>query len=71
MMPFSPLLTKRPSEFHVRIPATLVRAAAEGVSLRVKKLRGRMEAESARSFANDTELWRWIYVLAMDGADAA
>src|SRR5258708_12273571 len=23
-MPFSPLLTKRPSEFHVRMPATLV-----------------------------------------------
>jgi type IV secretion system protein VirD4 len=28
-------------------------------------------AKPVRSFANDNELWRWTYLLAMDGADAA
>ena len=45
----------------------------------VKSLRrGRWEVrgaagtgKAAHTFANDTELWRWAYVLVMDGVDSA
>jgi hypothetical protein len=45
----------------------------------VKALRGgRYEVQgaagtgkTARTFANDNDLWRWTYILAMDGVDSA